>query len=65
MKKYTIIQTAPATQIWTFEVVANNEEEAIKMVENGDVKHYDYETVDGDDFLGGDIIVDSVEDIKE
>ena len=26
MKKYTIIQTVPSTQIWTYEVDANSEE---------------------------------------
>ena len=62
MKKYTIIQTAPATQIWTFEVVANSEEEAIKMVEDGDVECCDYE-VDGGDYFGGDITVQDVEDV--
>lgn len=64
MKKYTIIQTAPAVQTWTFEIVANSEEEAIKMVEDGDAECCDYE-VDGGDYFGGDITVQDVEDIQE
>ena len=64
MKKYTIIQTAPAVQTWTFEIVANSEEEAIKMVEDGDAECCNYE-VDGGDYFGGDIIVQDVEDIQE
>ena len=66
MKKYTIIQTAPAVQTWTYEVVANSEEEAIQMVEDGDAKCCDYEVDPSSlDFSDGDIIVQDVEDIQE
>lgn len=63
MKKYTITQTAPALQIWTYEVIANSEEEAIEMVEQGDAECVNYE-VDGEPFDGGDIVVEGVEELK-
>lgn len=64
MKKYTILQHAPAVQIWTYEVVANSEEEAIEMVANGDVDCIDYE-VDGDDFRDHEITVIDTKDAED
>jgi hypothetical protein len=45
-------------------VIANSEEEAIEMIENGDAECVDYE-VDGEPFGSGDITVQDVEDVKE
>ena len=65
MKKYTIIQTVPSTQIWTYEVNANSEEEAMEIVKSGEVECSDYE-VEEDNYFGiGEFIVQDVEDIKE
>lgn len=65
MKKYTIIQTVPSTQIWTYEVDANSEEEAMEIVKSGEVECSDYE-VEEDNYFGiGEFIVQDVEDIKE
>ena len=65
MKKYTIVQTAPAVQYWTYEVIANSEEEALMMVNNGDVDEIDY-TVDGEDpAWNGELYVQSIKEINE
>ena len=45
-KKFTIEQSLPATQIWTFEVEAETEYEAIVMIENGDVEVSKYRVID-------------------
>ena len=42
LKKYKIIQSTPATQIWQYEVEAASEEEAIEKVCNGEVEHSNY-----------------------
>ena len=64
MKKYTIIETHPALQVWTFEVEANSEEEAIQMIENGDVDPEDYEVDDNySDTI--EYIVQDVEEVKK
>lgn len=63
MKKYTIIETRPALQIWTFEVEANSEEEALRMVENGDVDPEDYEVDDGYS-CDSEYIVQDVEEVN-
>ena len=44
-KKFIIEQSLPAIQVWTFEVDAETEEEAIEMIENGDVEVSNYEVV--------------------
>ena len=65
MKKYTIIQTVPSTQIWTYEVDANSEEEAMEIVKSGEVECSDYE-VEEDNYFGiGEFIVQDVEDSEE
>jgi hypothetical protein len=50
MPKFTITETVPCVQIWTYEVEAANEEEAELMVINGKVEatntivdEYDYD----------------------
>ena len=64
-RSYTIIQTVPSTQIWTYEVNANSEEEAIEMVKNGDVECSNYEVDDSNFMDAVDFIVEDIEDIKE
>ena len=65
MKKYTIIQTVPSTQIWTYEVDANSEEEAMEIVKSSEVECSDYE-VEEDGYFGiGEFIVQDVEDSEE
>jgi len=39
---YKILETKQATQQWTYEVEANNEEDAIAMVLDGDVECIEY-----------------------
>lgn len=63
MKKYTIIETRPALQVCTFEVEANSEEEALQMVENGEVDPEDCE-VDSTYFGSSEYIVQDVEEVK-
>ena len=42
MKTFKIYETKPATQTWIYEVEAENEEQAIEMIENGDVEAIDF-----------------------
>lgn len=63
MKKYTIIETRPALQIWTFEVIADSEEAALALVENGEVDPEDYE-VDNAYSSDSEYIIQDVNDIK-
>ncbi len=46
MPIYVIKETKPAWNIWTYEVEADNEEEALETVMEGDVDPVNYETVD-------------------
>ena len=46
---YKILETKQATQQWIYEVEANNAEDAIAMVIDGDAECIDY-TVDTDEF---------------
>ncbi len=59
-KKFLIIGQQPVMQIWEYEVEAETEEEAMAMVENGDVDTYEY-TVQPDIF--GDVEY-SVEELE-
>ena len=63
MKKYTIVQAVPVMQNWTYEIVANSEEEAIQMMESGDAEccDIDVETIDWD---SANIFVRSAKKIK-
>jgi len=53
---YKILETKQATQQWTYEVEANNEEDAIAMVLDGDAECLDY-TVETDFEENGNIEV--------
>lgn len=61
-KLYSIQHTAPATNIWYYEVEAESEEEALAIVMNGDAEVVDYEIYSdgGED----EYAVMDVEDIK-
>ena len=48
---YKILETRQAVQYWTYEVEANSKEEAILLVQDGEVEPIDY-TIDTDDFQG-------------
>jgi hypothetical protein len=37
MKKFIITETKPAVYTWTYEVIAENEQQAIQMVKHGEV----------------------------
>ena len=64
-KKYHIMQTQPAMQVWHYEVEAESEEVAIRMVEEGSVDCVDYQ-VDCDPYDGNfETDVVDVEDIEE
>ena len=43
MKKFIITETKPVTAIWTYEVEANSEKEALEKVWNGEVLPTDKE----------------------
>lgn len=64
-KIYHITQSAPATQYWYYEVEAESEEEALEIVQNGDVDCVDYR-VDGESFFGAEdeYEVTDVEDVE-
>ena len=49
MTKFFIEQKQPSFQIWNFEVVAENEEEALKLVISGDVDPVDYTVYSDED----------------
>jgi len=51
-KVYHITEKQKAFQVWYYEVEAESEEEALKIVENGDVDSVDYE-VHADHFNPG------------
>ena len=63
-KKFTITQTLPSVQIWVFEVVADSEEAALEMIENGDTDPVDY-FVDDDGFHGVEIVVTDIEEVED
>ena len=42
MKTFKIYETKPAVQTWIYEVEAENEEQAIEMIKNGDVEAIDF-----------------------
>lgn len=41
MKKFRVVETRPATAYWVYEVEAESEEEAKKLVEETDIDHFD------------------------
>jgi len=52
MKKFTVKEIKTVFAVWTYEVEANSEEEALDKVISGEVENTDYETIDehSDDF---------------
>jgi len=46
MKKFIVTETKPVTAIWTYEVEANSEKEALEKVLNGEVLPTDQEQFD-------------------
>ena len=61
MKKFIVKEFKPVYAVWTYEVKANSEEEALEMVQNGEVENVDYETIDNysDDY---DYEIDGIKD---
>lgn len=49
MKKFTITETRPVRAIWTYEVEAETEAEAISIIFNGEAKPTAYEIEDYED----------------
>jgi hypothetical protein len=43
MKKFIVTETRRAFHTWTYEVEAESEEQAIELVENGDVNPDDFD----------------------
>jgi hypothetical protein len=50
MKKFIVTETKPVTAIWTYEVEANSEKEALEKVLNGEVLPTDKELDEPADF---------------
>ena len=48
MPLYYITETKPATMSWYFTVHAENEEEALRMVQDGECDPYDFSTEEND-----------------
>jgi hypothetical protein len=61
MPIYFISETKSATQKWTFEVLAETQDEALRMVQDGVVDPDSYEVVD-DPFEGSYYSVDGEEE---
>lgn len=57
MPIYNITETKPALQRWEFTVMAENEEEALRMVKDGEVDPEDY-FVDEEPFESSDYYVE-------
>jgi len=60
MPIYHITETKPAILRWFFEVEAENQEEALRMVQDGEIEHTGHD-VDEDPFEGSMYSVDSDE----
>lgn len=50
MKKFIVTETKPVTAIWTYEVEANSEKEALEKVLNGELLPTDQELDEHADF---------------
>lgn len=61
MPIYFISETKSATQKWTFEVLAETQDEALRMVQDGEVDPDSYE-VEDDPFEGSYYSVDGEEE---
>lgn len=64
MKKFTIIESKPSIQVWSYEVEAESQEEAIEKIMDGLVDHDDY-WVDEDPFERFEYEVESEEEVEE
>ena len=69
MKRFTIKETAPCVQVWTYEVEAETEEDAIKQVIDG-VAEVVESTIEGHDYEENEyeveeVIDDDISDIVE
>ena len=64
MKKFTIIESKPAIQVWRYEVEAESQEEAVEKIMNGEVDSDDY-WCDDDPFEGFEYEVESEEEVEE
>ena len=64
MPIYHITETKPAIQHWEFTVEAENEDEALHKVMNGEVDAEDFIT-DEDPFEGSEYSIDSEEEVEE
>jgi hypothetical protein len=63
MPIYNITETKSAIQKWSFAVLAETQDEALRMVQDGEIEPVDY-IVDEDPFEGSYYSVDSQEDVK-
>jgi hypothetical protein len=64
MRIYHITETKPSILVWKYAVVAETQDEALLMVQNGEVEpvnHYDEE----DPFEGSMYSVDSDEEVED
>lgn len=69
MKRFYVTERVPCVQVWTYEVEAETEEDAIKQVIDG-VAEVVESTIEGHDYEEGDfdveeIIDDEISDIVE
>ena len=62
MKKFSILESKPSIQCWSYEVEAESEEQALKMIREGLVNPDDY-WVDDDPFESFEYEVTSEEEI--
>lgn len=49
MKKYIVTETRPAIQVWTYEVEAKSETEALEIILEGEISAFNYEVQAQDD----------------
>jgi len=59
MRKFIITETRPVEAIWTYEVEAENEQEAMEMIYTGQATFVNYEVEDNGD--GSDSQFDVIE----
>jgi hypothetical protein len=65
MKKFTISEERPATYTWIYEVWAENEEQALGMVMDGDVDAFDSILNIDEDELSSEFEVEEVIDLSK
>ena len=64
MKKFTIIESKPGIEVWSYKVEAENQEQAIEKIREGLVDHDDY-WVDDDPFERFEYEVESEEEVDD